>query len=225
MAVKEIFRIPHKDYVIFSDSLSVLMAMNHFNSLHPIIIKILEWLYLLGNRGKNIKFCWVPAHVDIKGNEKADSLAKDAVHSSIRNNFLLPAKDMYPVIQSVLRETWSFYWELENQKMSEIVKSSHPRAYFDMQRSREVVLCRMRIGHTRLTHSFLMSGEHQPFCEDCLVPLTVKHILTECPNYLTERIRHKDSSGFYILSKMLGSECNVDCLFKFLMDTGLFNKI
>ena len=35
-----------------------------------------------------------------------------------------------------------------------------------------------------LTHDFLMEGGHQPFCDDCLVSLTFKHIVLECPNYI-----------------------------------------
>ena len=33
-----------------------------------------------------------------------------------------------------------------------------------------------------------MEGGHQPFCDDYLVPLTIKHIALEYPNYDVERI-------------------------------------
>ena len=42
------------------------------------------------------------------------------------------------------------------------------------------MLNRLRIGHTRLTHSFLLSGDDLPECGTCQCPLTVKHILVEC---------------------------------------------
>ena len=35
-----------------------------------------------------------------------------------------------------------------------------------------------------------MEGANQTFCEDCLVPLSVKHVLTECPNFNEERNQH-----------------------------------
>jgi len=41
-------------------------------------------------------------------------------------------------------------------------------------------LNRLRIGHTRLTHSFLLSDDDLPECGTCQCPLTVKHILVEC---------------------------------------------
>ena len=43
-----------------------------------------------------------------------------------------------------------------------------------------VLINRLRIGHTRLTHSYLLLGDDQPECGTCQRPLTVKHILIEC---------------------------------------------
>ena len=33
-----------------------------------------------------------------------------------------------------------------------------------------------------------MEGGHQPFCDDFLIPLTIKHIALKCPNYNVERM-------------------------------------
>ena len=77
-----------------------------------------------------------------------------------------------------------------------------------MERRKEAALCRLRIGHTRLTHSFLMSGDPIPYCEDCLVPLTVKHLLVECPSSGEARYRFfsscRDREGNFILEKIVG---------------------
>ena len=48
----------------------------------------------------------------------------------------------------------------------------------------------MRIGHTRLTHSFLLSGDDLPECRTCQCPLTVKHILVECVDLKDVRNKH-----------------------------------
>ena len=47
-------------------------------------------------------------------------------------------------------------------------------------RQEACVLRRCRIGHTHLTHSYLLKGEDPPMCIPCQCPLTVKHILCEC---------------------------------------------
>ncbi|MPC91781.1 hypothetical protein E2C01_086839 [Portunus trituberculatus] len=33
-------------------------------------------------------------------------------------------------------------------------------------------------------------GDRQPYCEDCLVPLTVRHLLIECPSLMDLRNRY-----------------------------------
>ena len=51
----------------------------------------------------------------------------------------------------------------------------------------EVVLTRLRIGHTRITHSYLFNREGQPYCFGCNTPFTVKHILLDCADFAIER--------------------------------------
>ena len=54
-------------------------------------------------------------------------------------------------------------------------------------RKYSIIITRLRIGHTRLTHQYLMEGREQPYCDDCLVPQTVKHFLAECPSHSDSR--------------------------------------
>ena len=54
-------------FIIFSDSLSVLKAMNHTGTKHPQIQKLLEKCHeLLTN--KEIVLCWISSHKGIQGN-------------------------------------------------------------------------------------------------------------------------------------------------------------
>ena len=74
-----------------------------------------------------------------------------------------------------------------------------------------------------------MNGDPQPFCDDCLVPLTVRHIMIECPSYIDKRDKYflncKDVEGNYSLSKILGSHFNVNNLFSYIEEIGILNKI
>ena len=174
-------------------------------------------------------FCWSPAHVGIAGNEKADSLAKAAASKSNVMKCPLPVKDIFPSIRHAIVDVWNFYWQLESQKMKEIASQVYPWKYFPMTRRNEVILCRLRIGHTRLTHGFLMNQEHQPYCGDCLVPLTVRHFMVECPNFLEDRNKYfvsaRDCDGRYSLAKILGCDFKETDLFRFLADIGVLEKI
>ena len=49
------------------------------------------------------------------------------------------------------------------------------------QRKMEVTVARLRIGHSRLTHGHLMEARPQDYCMDCIVPLSVEHVLVDCP--------------------------------------------
>jgi len=49
---------------------------------------------------------------------------------------------------------------------------------------------RVRIGHSRLTHSYLLCGDDPPTCQSCGIPLAVKHILVECTNLRDIRERY-----------------------------------
>ena len=78
--------------IIFSDSLSVLKAMNHTSSKNPQIQKLLEKCYeLLAN--KEIVLCWIPSHKGILGNEMVDQQAKTSLSleptSFLRFHFLI----------------------------------------------------------------------------------------------------------------------------------------
>ena len=57
----------------------------------------------------------------------------------------------------------------------------------DKNRHWEVVLARLRLGHTRLTHRYLMEGGRAPVCTNCGSNLTIEHILISCDKYKNQR--------------------------------------
>jgi len=50
---------------------------------HPITLKILLEYHNLSTHSLNIIFCWLPSHVGISDNEKADKAAKSALNKPI----------------------------------------------------------------------------------------------------------------------------------------------
>ena len=55
------------------------------------------------------------------------------------------------------------------------VARNYTRTYTN--RRIEIVLTRLRIGHCRLTHGFILDGGSAPVCAHCDSFLTVEHIL------------------------------------------------
>ncbi|MPC93138.1 hypothetical protein E2C01_088260 [Portunus trituberculatus] len=54
----------------------------------------------------------------------------------------------------------------------------------------QIVLARFRIGYTYLTQRYMLTRDPQPYCDDCLVPLTVRHLLVECSSLIDLRHRY-----------------------------------
>ena len=231
-ALEQIATLDDESFTIFCDSKSVLQSLEGFDVKHPVVLKILQWVYLHQCRGREILFCWVPAHVNVAGNERADQLAKSAAAELRPRRCPLPLRDFFPDIKVSIRNVWQERWDAVGpNKMREITGRIAPWRYSRMPRRWETALCRLRIGHTRKTHGFLMAGEYQPFCDDCLVPLTVKHLLIECPSLGDLRESFLSDSrgedGSYILAKVLGEDVLYDTsdIFCFVEAAGLLKDL
>ena len=85
----------------------------------------------------------------------------------------------------------------------------------------ERIISRLRIGHSRLTHSFLLDRDGTPpVCDHCQQMLTIEHILVECRKFSRARMKYhlcgKD------LASLIGEDIDVDNLMMFLKDIDLF---
>ena len=168
----------------------------------------------------------------VHGNEEADRLAKTAALDLLPRRCQLLFSDFFPAIRTAMRNLWQDQWNrLGENKMKEITDIVYPWKYENMPRRWETALCRLRIGHTRLTHSFLMVGGNQPLCEACRVPLTVRHLLVECPSLGNLRTRllvdAKNEDGTFSIAKVLGKEVEFDVsgIFRFIAEAGLLHKL
>jgi len=86
-----------------------------------------------------------------------------------------------------------------------------------------ITLNRLRIGHTRLTHSYLLSGEDIPECGTCQCPLTVKHILIECVDLNDVRNKHFVASFINDVFNNVEAEKIVDFILNKLIFISNFN--
>ena len=113
----------------------------------------------------------------ILGNEKADAAAKSALYLPV-THMKVPATGMYKLIFDEWQEVWNCCAGNKLHAIRPAVGDYKQKTC--LSRRDSVLLNRLRIGHTRLTHSFLLSGDDLPECGTCQCPLTVKHILVEC---------------------------------------------
>ena len=221
---------------IFSDSMSAIQAILHYNSPHPLVTTIHRWLIRLSTRQKTVTFCWVPGHVRVAGNEAADELSRNAAAGETPHwNESVPHRDHYPIIRKKLLDEWQEEWtHLENNKLRKIKEDVRPWPSSSHRVRRvEVCLTRLRIGHSRITHGHLMERAPAPYCMDCLVPQTVTHFLCECPSYGDARRQffpylcqdNPDANLNSILAQPERGNYNVDRLVEYLRAINAFDYI
>jgi ribonuclease HI len=88
---------PYKYYSIFSDSRSVLGNLCSSplpKQLNHLTLLIKERLLILEEEGKVVQFYWIPAHMGITHNERADTAAKESIYTGTDSQILLPWTDL-----------------------------------------------------------------------------------------------------------------------------------
>ena len=71
--------------------------------------------------------------------------------------------------------------------------------YFCNTRKDNTVINRLHIGHSYLTHSFILRKEEAAVCVACNAVITVKHILIECADLLEIRKTYFEEKSLYSL--------------------------
>ena len=187
IALREINTCQESKHIIFTDSKSALQALQDIWTPNPIVRRVLE-LHNQIRKTKDIIFCWVPSHVGIRGNEATNRAAKAALESPVSNP-MVPVSHWFPKSAQYMKEVRKDQWEdIENNKLKEVVPDLAEHCQLGcMNRRDEVVLIRLRIGHSRLTHSHLLEDEPVNICIGCDAPFTVKHILLDCVDFADTR--------------------------------------
>ena len=205
--------------IICVDSLSCLQAIENLEIENPLVLSILELHSTFKTLKKDVVFCWVPSHVGIRGNELADKAAKTALKGR-KINIPLPFTDFRPIIKQYVRKQWSDFWSLQSENKLHAVQPALGCSMWSCRERRreEIVLCRLRIGHSFLTHRYLLAGEDPPECISCQERLTVDHILLHCSEYHHIRVNYYHAET----RKELLDNITPDTILNFLREAGLF---
>ena len=200
--------------MIFSDSLSSLQALQGVGVDNPFLMHIHnQYRILTEEHCKIVILC--------SGNEAADKAAKTALNLPVT---LMPMHfaDFKPKINAYIDLLWQQRWDgLVHNKLRLQPEIEPPKLLGCTTRREEVVLSRLRIGHTNLTHVYLIRREEQPQCTACQCPLTVQHILIECADFLETREKYFTVQDM----KELFEKVSLEDIFGYLKEIGLFRKI
>jgi len=209
-------------FVIMPGSVEIFTVVRS-NVSYTTLFALLSCLHLLYTQltdtGKHVSLCLIPSHAGIKGNEMADKAAKEGISSVITQSKIPP--EIFPHISKLCTKDCKIHATAPlqiNCFQSNQYLAKTNRVLTSLCRRDETVIIRLRIGHSRMTHSYLLSRESQPVCDHCKCHLTVKHMLLECPS--TAVIRHKYFSSTTL--KELFSNVDARCILDFTKESGLY---
>ena len=108
-------------------------------------------------------------------------------------SYPLPYSDITSSITKHLFTRWQHLWhnstsnKLHNIYPTLPINSKYPKAH--LTRQEQTLYNRVRIGHTYLTHSYLLKDEDRPICIPCNSLLTVEHMYSSAVLTLISFVR------------------------------------
>ena len=88
------------------------------------------------------------------------------------------------LLQQTTEAEWTNRWKSQPSmcQLLSIFPTPQPFLLTSGSRKNNTVLHRILTGHSRLTHSYIFSKSPPPTCSICHYPLTIPHLLLECPS-------------------------------------------
>ena len=234
-ALQQVVSKNFRNSIICTDSASSLFAIaSIYNSAHPLVNQIKDILFQT-QPSKQIKLLWIPGHCGIRGNEAADTLAKNSLLLPPRNDLPCPLPDILQHIhvrfQELLQTEWDIIQHFHMHPIKPILK--HFETSNQDTRLKERMIARLRLGHTKLTHNYLFERAPPPTCHKCNnnTRYTIQHFLIDCPHLNPERhkitLYIRNNNLTLNLPTLLGDDHPnlIDLVFEFLNKTRLDNNI
>ena len=187
MSLDQIVRNPPPKTVILTDSLSsckMILSADPGNHRFDVISQIRISLQNIQNKNKEIVICWIPSHVDIAGNDTADSLALEAtIINDVQYDIKLGTGEMKALTKNRLKhQVWEQQWQTSDKgsfTRKLIPSVVHPKIRYGAPKLNRIT--RLRLGWPRFR------AAPDPYCLTCDCPKDIEHVLLECRNFNTER--------------------------------------
>ncbi|GBL98514.1 hypothetical protein AVEN_111633-1 [Araneus ventricosus] len=190
-----------KDYILLTYSMSNLTTLKNLNFQSPkSSLFLAKTIAKALNKCKSLELVYSPAHVGIRENEWADSVARDAQVSPQIYNFVSPEDAIsacFKIIRLAQTEEWGkskycnkYTWLREfNYKKINFSRSSEVLIFRFLSRSLPL--------NTILYKCRLIDS---PNCAVCQTPETWKHFVLICPQFENARDSLRSNLGCIPLS-------------------------
>ena len=181
-------------------------------------------LWYLNEFIRHVHFCWIPSHCGIDGNERVDQLAKETIDQDIDPLASVHYTDVKPLVNSYIQKLVQTKWDVavHGRDLYLVKPTLGPTKKFQpLTRAEEVVITRLRIGHTKATKSHILSRGPPTGCHHCGQTLTIDHMLLECALLQECRDEYYTVDSLNALFETIPETCIVE----FLREAGFFYLI
>ena len=179
--------------VLCVDSVSVLLSLQSLKSgREDLLMEVHQSLYRLFRIGIKVCFCWVPAHVGIKGNEEADKTAKIALKMTEVLMVPFGKGEAKSLLKKEMNKKWQNRWDSDNKGRTyyNIQRDVSAQGVTRENRREETVLTRLRFDHTGLNKTLFVIGKsNTDKCAECNLVENAEHVLMQCKRYEVERMQ------------------------------------
>ncbi|XP_049880350.1 uncharacterized protein LOC126376843 [Pectinophora gossypiella] len=203
-ATREALKRRETSCAIYSDSMAALLTVVNPEALHPLAVESRDAIYRSSIQNKSVSLFWIKAHAGLEGNERADSLAKEAALRSKRK----PDYDMYPVsfVKRFIRMDTLDEW---NRRYSTGHTASTTKLFFPSAVEAYRTVRKLSITK-ELTQALTGHGGFSEYltrfkCKDnpaCAcdpdTAETVPHLLVDCPIHGRERYDLEQRIGYKV---------------------------
>lgn len=179
---------------IFSDSRSALELLRDPGSFNPLAHEIRNNIMELRDRNMELRLFWVRAHIGVEGNERADSLAKEAAlyKKSAPDYERCPVSFIKRQIRLETKKQWSKrYASSETATVTKLFLPETDDAYKMLKKLKlGPTLVQALTGHGGFGHYLhRFKCKESPACIcDPAVEETIIHLMLDCPKYDRKRL-------------------------------------
>ncbi|XP_060085427.1 uncharacterized protein LOC132564819 [Ylistrum balloti] len=225
---------------ILSDSLSSLISISTGNGTrNTVLTSIQNSINQLSIAKIPVTLMYVPAHVGIPGNDKADQLAKNALHlTEITQPVSLTKEETYSLINKSIQKKWDDIWlnSDPNQPLRKIQdKPSKKAILYSENKTEDKIITKLRLGYTKLKENInKMIKNTSPNCTHCNALETISHVFTECQFHSTARNNWKkqlkkekldDKTLIELLRLASKNQVARNLIISFIREIGYIDKI
>ena len=212
---------------IFSDSIGALRSIQDGSAAdRPALLDIIySALKTIQDRGLILDMCWIPSHVGLVGNKRADLLAKAVVRNQNTELVIKPElTELKERVDDFILSKWQSRWREEKtgrQYFDLEPRVSNQAKYDHKRRQQEVTITRLRPRKCLLNYYlFKMKRHRNGLCDTCGVDETVEHFVMNCGNN-KERIRNLKNAcikqkTLFQLNRILSNNSLCDIIHSFI---------